>query len=144
MIDIFITILIVYIIYYFVSVRRFDKYGHVRCKNSVNSNEKASKKVTCESNSDKVNDYMALPSEVKYFIKKYNVDLEKVNLRGVLKMIGFILGIDIAIVSLLVLIIFKNVVLQIVVASVLIIPLYLISIKLLSKNFKKRGLIKNV
>ena len=118
-----ITILIVYIIYYFVSITRYDKAGHLKNK--------------------KVTDYEGLPSEVKYFIIKYNIDLDKVNLRGILKLIALVLGIDIAIVSMITLLIFKDVVLQVVVAAILIIPIYLISIKFVGKYFKKKGLVKN-
>ena len=127
MIETIITILIVYLVYYFVSVARYDKEGHLKNK---------SKGIT---------DYDGLPSEVKYFIKKYNIDLEKVNLRGLLKLTGFILGIDIAIVSIIVVLIFKdNIVLELLVASICIIPIYLISIKFLGNYFKKKGLVKNV
>jgi hypothetical protein len=129
MIETFITIFIVYIVYYFVSVKRYDKTGHL----------KKTKK------NNKIDDYQGLPSEVKYFVKKYNVDLEKVNLRGVLKLIGLVLGIDIAILSIIVLLIFRNsVVIQIVVASLFIIPIYLISLKFVGKYFKKKGLVKDV
>ena len=127
MLETFITIFIVYMIYYFVSVSRYDKDGHL--KNKQNKN---------------VKDYDGLPAEVKYFIKKYKVDLDKVNLRGVLKLTGLVLGIDIAILSLIVLLIFRNsVVLQVVVASLLIIPLYLISLKFVGNYFKKKGLVKD-
>ena len=142
MIDIFLTALIVYLLYYFISVKRFDNYGHVKKnKNNVNNKQKKDKKM---SNTDRVDDYMALPSEVKYFIKKYKVDLDKVNLHGMLKLIGFILGLDIALVSIFVLLVFKNIVIQLIVASLLIIPIYLISLKFLATNFKKRGWIKHV
>ena len=127
MIETVITILIVYLVYYFVSVARYDKEGHLKNKTKG------------------VTDYDGLPSEVKYFIKKYNIDLDKINLRGLLKLTGFILGIDIAIVSIIVVFIFKNnVVLELLVASVFIIPIYLISLKFLGKYFKKKGLVKNV
>ena len=122
-----ITVLIVYIVYYFVSVARYDKDGHLKNK---------SKGVT---------DYDGLPSEVKYFVKKYNVDLKKINLRGLLKLTGFILGIDITIVTLIVVLIFSsNIILQLLVASICIVPIYLISLKFLGKYFKKKGLVKNV
>ena len=124
MVETFITIFIVYIIYYFVSVTRYDKTGHLKNK--------------------KVSDYEGLPSEVKYFVYKYNIDLDKVNLRGVLKLIGLVLGIDIAILSLAVLLIFKeSVVLQIIVAVILIIPLYLFSLRFVGNYFKKKGLVKD-
>jgi hypothetical protein len=129
MIGTFITVFIVYIAYYFVSVNRYDKAGHLKKNKKYN----------------KVDDYQGLPSEVKYFVKKYNIDLDKVNLRGVLKLIGFVLGIDIAILLIFVLLIFKDsVVLQLVVAWLLIIPLYLISLKFVGKYFVKKGLVKNV
>ncbi len=127
MIETIITILIIYLVYFFVSVARYDKNGHLK------------KKI------DGVTDYDGLPSEVKYFIKKYNIDLDKINLRGLLKLTGLILGIDIAILSIVVVLIFRtNVVMQIVVASLLIIPIYLISLKFLGNYFKKKGLVKNV
>ncbi len=127
MIETFITILLVYLIYFFVSVLRYDKNGHLKKK------------------ADGITDYDGLPSEVKYFIKKYNIDLDKINLRGLLKLTGLILGIDIALISIPVVLIFKtDIVLQIVVASVCIIPIYLISLKFLGNYFKKKGLVKNV
>lgn len=127
MIEIFITVFIVYIVYYFVSVLRYDKSGHLKKKQKG------------------ITDYDGLPSEVKYFIKKYNIDLDKINLRGLLKLTGLVLGIDIAIISVIVVLIFKtNIVLQLVVASICIIPIYLISLKFLGNYFKKKGLVKNV
>ena len=129
MIEVFLTVFLVYIMYYFMSIRKFNKNGHVKNKKKKNSS---------------TDDYEALPNEVKYFINRYKIDLNKVNLRGLLKLIGVVLGLDIAIVSILVLLLFKNMVLQIVIASILIVPIYLLSLKLVAKNFKKRGLIKDV
>ena len=127
MLEVFITVLIVYLIYYFVSISRYDKAGHLK-----------------KGGTSKIDDYQGLPSEVKFFIHKYKIDIEKVNLRGVLKLIGFILGIDIAILSILVTVLFKNnVLVQILLASILIIPLYLISIKFAGNYFKKEGYVKD-
>lgn len=129
MIEIFVMVLIVYMVYYFVSVNRYDKSGNLK----GNQNKK-----------DKVTNYQGLPSEVKYFIKRYNIDLDKVNLRGVLKLTGLVLGIDIAILTLLVILIFKDkVVIELLVASLLIIPLYLVSLKFVGRYFEKKGLVKN-
>ena len=127
MIETIITVFIIYLVYFFVSVSRYDKNGHLKNK------------------SKGISDYDGLPSEVKYFIKRYNIDLEKINLRGLLKLTGLILGIDIALISIPVVLIFReNVVLQLVVSSLLIIPIYLISLKILGNYFKKKGLVKNV
>ena len=134
-----ITVLIVFIVYYLVTVMRFDKNGFLKKLNKKNS-----RKSIKEVNELKIESYKELPSEVKYFIKKYNVDLDKINVRALLKLIGFILGIDIAIICIVVLLISNNIVIQLVVASILIIPVYLISLKFLGNYFKTKGLIKDV
>ena len=127
MIETIITVLIIYLVYYFVSVTRYDKDGHLK---------KKTKGMT---------DYDGLPSEVKFFIKKYNIDLDKINLRGLLKLTGLILGLDIAIISIPVVLIFRtNIILQLIVSIILLFPVYLISLKLLGNYFKKKGLVKNV
>ncbi len=117
------TVLIVYILYYIVSISRFDKIGHAK--------------------KEGVSDYQALPSEVKYFVWKYKVDEEKVNYRGVLKLIGLTLGIDIALIIIPVVLLIKNEILQIVVSVVLLFPVYLISLKIIGNYFKKKGLVKD-
>jgi hypothetical protein len=85
-----------------------------------------------------------LPSEVMLFVDRYKINLDKVNIRGLLKLTGLILGIEIAIVTLTVVIIFKNqIVISIIVGFILLMILYLISLKLLANIFKKKGLVKN-
>ena len=127
MIETFITVFIVYIIYYVVSVSRYDKNGSLKNKQKG------------------MTDYDGLPSEVKYFIKKYNIDVDKVNLRGLLKLTGLVLGFNIAIVSIIVVLIFKNnIILELLIGAIVIVPLYLISLKVLGNYFKKKGLVKNV
>ena len=128
MLEVVITVFIVYILYYFISINRFDKDGHY--KNAKKNG---------------ITDFEALPSEVKYFIMRYKIDLEKVNLRGLLKLTGLVLGIDIAIVSIVCVIIFKeDIVPLLITGAIAIIPIYLISLKIVSRSFKKRGLVKNV
>ncbi len=127
MIEIVITILVVYFLYYFISVRRYDKLGHYK-----NGKKK------------EVTDYEALPSEVKYFIIKYKIDTNKINYRPLMKLVGLVLGLDIALLSIVEVLIFKdNIVLILLVAAVLIIPLYLISLRFVGNYFKKKGLVKN-
>jgi len=140
MIDIIITILIVFFIYYFVSVMRYDSNGLLKKSNKKNNKKRTLKEIE----ELKKDAYNALPSEAKYFLKKYNIDLDKINLKAFLKLIGFLLGIDIAIICAIVLLIFDDVVFQLVCASVLIIPVYLLTLKFLGSYFKKKGLVKNV
>lgn len=124
MIATIVIIFIVYILYYFVTISRFDSNGHSKNKD--------------------VTDYQALPAEVKYFVTKYKVDESKVNLRGVLKLIGLLLGIDIAIVTIPTLLLINNDIIQIIVATLLLIPIYLLSLKIVGNYFKKKGLVKDV
>ena len=127
MLEVIIIVLIVYIFYYFVSIKRYDK---------VTKRNKKNKEI--------INSYEALPAEVKYFVKKYNVDSEKVSYRGLLKLIGIVLGIDIAILSIVLLLLLKDkITLMIIIATIVIIPLYLISLKFVGNYFKKKGLVKN-
>ena len=128
---------VMYVVYFIVSVTKFDKNGHVK-------RSKKDKKKKRSAEEQRKDDFLSLPAEVKYFIRKYNVDLDKVNLRGVLKVVGLVLGVDIAIVTVVSVILFKNLTYQMILAIVLIIPMYLISLKFLAKAFKKRGLIKDV
>lgn len=128
---------VMYIVYFIVSVTKFDKNGHVK-----RSKKDEKKKRSAEE--QRKDDFLSLPAEVKYFIRKYNVDLDKVNLRGVLKVVGLVLGVDIAIVTVVSVLLFKKLTYQMILAIVLIIPMYLISLKFLAKAFKKRGLIKDV
>lgn len=128
---------VMYIVYFIVSVTKFDKNGHVK-KSKKNKKKKRS------TEEQKKDDFLSLPAEVKYFIRKYNVDLDKVNLRGVLKVVGLVLGVDIAIVTVVSVLLFKKLTYQMILSIVLIIPMYLISLKFLAKAFKKRGLIKDV
>ncbi len=99
--------LFVYLIYYIFSVNRYDKSGHYKDKSKKyrDKNKKLSPK---EIKEQKKLDHDKLPSEVLVFVDKYKVDLDKVNIRGLLKMVGLMLGIEIAAVTLLVVIIFKN------------------------------------
>ena len=128
---------VMYIVYFIVSVTKFDKNGHVK-------KSKKDKKKSRSAEEQKKDDFLSLPAEVKYFIRKYNVNLDKVNLRGVLKIVGLVLGVDIAIVTVVSVLLFKKLTYQMILAIVLIIPMYLISLKFLAKAFKKRGLIKDV
>ena len=144
-----IAILLVYFIYFLFTVSRYDKNGHYKDKKEkyeekfrrAKNKKKEQKKLI---NELKVKDYEKLPNEVKYFVNKYKVDLEKVNIRGLLKMTGLILALCIALSIIVIVLIIKvkNIILETVLCFVITMILYLISMKILANNFKKRGLIK--
>ena len=74
-----ILFVILFALYYLMSIRKYDKTGHYKSKNR-SSVEKIKK-----------DDFDHLPNEVKVFVVKYNVDLDKVNLHGLLKLFGIVL-----------------------------------------------------
>lgn len=134
------AIVFIYIIYYIFSVNRYDKNGHYKDKR-FKGKKKLSKS---EQEELKKLDYDRLPGEVRVFVDLYKVDLDKVNIRGLLKLTGLILGMEIGAITILMVIIFKNnILISVIVGFILMMILYLISLKLLANNFKKRGLIKN-
>ena len=135
------AILIVYVVYFIFSVTRYDKNGHYKDRNYKYDKSKSKTKIA---NELKVKDYQKLPNEVKYFIKKYRVDLDKINIRGLLKMIGLILGIDIAVSVITAVYVLKDQdeLIVILVGFILTMVLYLISLKFLGKYFEKKGLCK--
>ena len=124
MISTILIVIVTYILYYFISINRYDKFGHSKKKN--------------------VSDYAALPQAANYFIDKYKIDQEKINFKALLKLIALVLGIDIAIMCIPVALLIKNEILQVLIGTLVLIPLYLISLKILGKYFKKKGLVKNV
>ena len=137
------AILLVYIIYYIFSVTRYDKSGHYKDKSRGKG--KGLKKLSKEEiKALKKKDYDKLPNEVKFFVSKYKIDLDKVNIRGLLKMVGLVLGIDIAIATIIVVTIFKNdITIEIIVGFIIMLVLYLISLKIMGVYFEKKGLVKD-
>ena len=139
------AIAFVYIIYFIFTVNRYDKNGHYKDKKNKKDNKKKNKKLSKdELEKLKKLDLEKLPNEVKYFVYKYKVDMDKINIRGMLKMIGLILGIDIAIATIIVVTIFKNnITISIIVGFFIMLVLYLISLKILASYFDKKGLLKD-
>ncbi len=126
-----VLIVIVYIVYYIVSIKKYDKNGHY----------KKSKKDSI--NDVQLNDYLHLPSEVKVFILKYKVDLTKINIRGLLKLFGLVISLILTIsLSLSILIIKENILLQSLGALVITMILYIIFLMCLGKYFRTHGLVK--
>ena len=141
------TIIIVYLIYFIFTISKYDKSGHY--KNNKELKEKLNKakgkgkdKIVKEL---KELDYQKLPSEVKFFVNSYKIDLEKVNIRGLLKLSGMILAFSIAVALIVILIALKNqeVTISIFVGFIITMVLYLIGLKIVGTYFKKKGLTKD-
>ncbi len=136
-----ITIIFVYIIYYIFTINRYDKTGHYKNKKDKKSKKKLSPKDIKEL---KKLDHDKLPAEVKVFVDMYKIDLDKINIRALLKLNGLILGIEIALIAVTMAMIFNNnITISIIVGFISLMIIYLVSLKLLANNFKKRGLVKD-
>ena len=131
MLEILGTIIFVYLLYYLINIRKFNKAGMIK-KIKEKNNEDINKAT-----------YSALPAEVKYFIIKYKIDLNKINKKGLLKLVAFILGLNIALVTIIVALLVEDSMLQLLIGSACLIPLFLFSMHLLGKYFKKKGLVKD-
>lgn len=126
MLELIVTIVLVYFIYYFWIAFNFDKSGNPKQKG-----KKTSK-----------NEKLKMPSEAEYFVLKYNIDLSKINYRYFLQVIGLLVAFDIAIIANIVIRI-NTLWLQLVIGIILTIVVILISFGLLGRYFKKKGLTKN-
>ncbi len=83
------------------------------------------------------------PVEIKFLVYKYGVDLEKINYNKLLHVVAFVSSFDIALVVSIIALI-DGYMWQMLLAIVLVIPLFLVSYGLVAKYYKKKGMIKNV
>ena len=124
MIGFIITVVLVYIVYFIYVSINYDKNGKPR--NLLSKNKDKEKK---------------LPSEVEYFISKYNIDLNKINMKYFLLMIGLILALIIGVVATIM--DFINVLwIKVTVGIILTVALALLSFKILGDYCNKKGLTK--
>ena len=134
------AIMIVYTVYFIFTINRYDKNGHYK---KFEYDKKKSKK-TLEKELKQM-DYDKLPNEIKFFVNSYKIDLDKINIRALLKMNGIILGLIIGITSITMIMIFKgnDITLEVLVGFSVAMIIYLIALKLLGDNLRKKGICKN-
>ena len=141
------TILVVYLLYFIFTISRYDKNGHYKNNKELAEKLEKAKKKDKEKIVKEMHelDYQKLPSEVKFFVTSYKIDLEKVNIRGLLKLSGMLLAFSIAIALIFILIVLKNqeVTISIFIGFVITMVLYLIGLKIVGTYFKKKGLTKD-
>lgn len=83
------------------------------------------------------------PVEVKYLITRYNLDMKKLNYNHVLTVSGITSSLDIAIIVTIISF-FDNFYLQMIIASIASIIIFLISYHLVYLYYKEKGMIKDV
>ncbi len=82
--------------------------------------------------------------EIKYLVSKYGLKLKSINYNQLLWIVCFVSSLDITIIVCLVLLLDIGYFLQLLVAFVLVIPIFMFSYKLISLYYKKKGMIKDV
>ena len=117
-------------LYYVWIAFNFDKTG---------KEKKGKKKNTRKKNKT---DKRKMPSEVKFFVERYNIDLDKINYRYFLQLIGLTVAFDLSFV--IAVMDFISVLwIKCLVGFILMLVVVLLSFKLLGNYFKKKGLVKN-
>lgn len=82
------------------------------------------------------------PMEVEFLIKKYKIDLKKINYKKLLNNIALVSALDITLVVSIIAIL-NSFLLSIIFGVILPIPLILISYNLIGKYYQKEGMIKD-
>ena len=124
MLEMIISIIVIYLFYYVWIVMNFDKSGKSKRKSKKKTDEKK------------------MPIYIQYFVKRYNIDLEKVNYRSFLKLMGMVVAFDLSIIGSIIIYI-KSLWLQLLVGFILVLIITLTSFSLLGNYLKKKGLTKN-
>ncbi len=131
-----ISVFLVYFLYYIATISKYDRAGNL--KKSIKELKNDKKTI----NDLEIDSYNGLPSEVKYFVRRYKIDLNMLNKKGLLKLIGAVLSIDVSLIILIMSLFIDSLIIQMITTSILIIPVYLMSLKILGKFFKKKGWVK--
>ena len=82
------------------------------------------------------------PIEVNYLVKKYNLDLEKVNYNQLLQLIAITSSLDIAL-SVNFMLLLKNFLIEVIGGFIFIIVIILVSYHSIYLFYKRKGMIKN-
>ena len=131
MLSLIFSIVIIYLIYYVWIVINFDKTGNPRKSKGKRGRPKNENKKR------------KMPAEIEFFVIKYKIDLNKVNYRYFLQLMGLVIAFDLGIIATIISYI-NELWLQLLVGFLLVIAIVLLSFKLLGNYFKKKGLTKDV
>ena len=128
MLGLIFSIVGIYLLYYIWITINFDKTGKIRQSKKKKGSPKKAKK---------------MPAEIEFFVIKYKVDLNKINYRYFLQLMGLVIAIDLGIVATIISYI-DELWIQLMVGFVLVLVIVLLSFKILGSYFKKKGLTKDV
>ena len=81
-----------------------------------------------------------VPIELSYLIKKYRLDMKKINYKQIMNEIGLISSFDIAFTATFMFVFVKNIYLSIILGMVVIFLLIIITFNILGNIYRKKGL----
>lgn len=84
-----------------------------------------------------------VPIELSYLIKKYRLDMKKINYKQIMNEIGLISSFDIAFTATFMFVFVKNIYLSIILGMVVIFLLIIITFNILGNIYRKKGLIED-
>ncbi len=84
-----------------------------------------------------------VPVELMLLIKKYHLDMSKINYQKIMNLIGLVSAFDIAFSATFVMKYIENIYLAILIGTVIFIPLIVITYSFIGKYYVKKGKIKN-
>lgn len=84
-----------------------------------------------------------VPQELAFLIRRYRLDMKKINYKKIMNQIGIVCAFDIAFTSTFMFAFIKNIYLAIFIGGVMFIPLIIITFGFIGKYYEKRGLIVN-
>ena len=84
-----------------------------------------------------------IPVELKLLIKKYRLDMSKINYRGIMNRIALVSSFDIAFVATFIFKFIENEVWSIIIGAIMIIPVILITFNFIGLYYVKKGCVVN-
>ena len=84
-----------------------------------------------------------IPLELMFLVRKYRLDLKKINYKKTMNFIGLICAFDISFTATFMFYYVKNLYLSILIGAIMLIPLIIITFNLIGKYYEKRGMIIN-
>lgn len=84
-----------------------------------------------------------VPQELVFLIRKYQLDMTKINYKEILNIIGLVSAFDIAFTATFIFHFIDNVYLCIIVGAIMLIPLIVITYGFIGSYYKKKGMSRN-
>ena len=84
-----------------------------------------------------------MPIELIYLVRKYRLDMKKINYKMIMNQIGLVSAFDIAFTATCMFMLIKNIYLSVILGAALIVPLIIITFNIIGNIYVKKGLIKD-